>query len=62
MLDYKQVFKINEMFVVVLLVLFGTTISVIFIGSNIAHAHSLPATEIPAANSIVQKGAAFRQE
>jgi putative copper export protein/methionine-rich copper-binding protein CopC len=57
MLDNKEVSKTNKIFVPVLLVLFGSTISVILVGLNIAYAHSLPVTEIPAANSIVQKGA-----
>ena len=57
LLEDKKASKVDKLFITALLVSFATVISIIFVGSNIAQAHSLPVTEIPAANSIVQKGA-----
>ena len=55
----KNVSKMNKIFIAILLVLSSIIIITAFTGMsrlNIAYAHSLPVTEIPAANSIIKKG------
>jgi methionine-rich copper-binding protein CopC len=50
----------DALIIIVLTLLFGITITAMLSnGSNIAHAHSFPVTQIPAANSIIQKGSAL---
>src|SRR4051812_17420574 len=54
--------KGNEIFAMVLILLFGITIpttAILSNDSNIAHAHSLPVTQSPPANSIIPKGSAL---
>jgi copper transport protein len=54
--------KFNVIFVIVFTTLFAITISTTSMlsdDSNIAHAHSFPVTEVPAANSIIPKGVAL---
>lgn len=54
--------KGNEIFAMVLILLFGIpipTTAILSNDSNIAHAHSLPVTQSPPANSIIPKGSAL---
>ena len=62
MLNHKKIPKNNCLIVVLFLIgcaLISTGLPVGLSISHYAHAHSLPVTETPAANSIIPKGAAL---